>query len=85
YPHLGITCAMVGTWKDAPAGSCMASACSDAGNTATLLSGSTAYPDMCKAVPTTTTADASETSMAPSLFMSAALSAAFSCLCLFGI
>ncbi|CAE7884673.1 unnamed protein product [Symbiodinium microadriaticum] len=49
YPHLGITCAMVGTWKDAPAGSCMASACSDTGNTATLLSGSTAYPDMCKA------------------------------------
>ena len=41
---------------------------------------SSGYPPVtrdCQAVPTTTTADASETSMAPSVFMSAALSAAF--------
>ena len=39
--------AMVGTWKDAAAGSCLASACDDTGNSATLISGSTAYVDMC--------------------------------------
>lgn len=38
---------MVGTWKDAAAGSCLASACDDAGNSATLINGSTAYVDMC--------------------------------------
>lgn len=38
---------MVGTWKDAVAGSCLASACDDTGNSATLINGSTAYVDMC--------------------------------------
>ena len=38
---------MVGTWKDAAAGSCLASACDDTGNSATLINGSTAYVDMC--------------------------------------
>jgi len=59
YSDLGITCAMVGTWKDAAAGSCLASACDDAGNSATLINGSTAYVDMCKA--TTVEADGSQT------------------------
>ena len=31
YPDLGITCAMVGKWKDAPAGGCLDSVCDDAG------------------------------------------------------
>ena len=48
YPSLGITCAMVGKWKDAPAGGCLDSVCDDTGNSATLLAGSDAYVDMCK-------------------------------------
>eukprot|EP00435_Cladocopium_sp_Y103_P024768 s182_g6.t1 len=38
YPDLGITCAMVGTWKDARevSGHCLATACDDTGNSATL-------------------------------------------------
>jgi len=48
YKALGISCAMVGVWNDAPAGSCLASPCSDTGNTNTLLAGSTTYVDMCK-------------------------------------
>ena len=50
YPQLGITCAMVGKWKDATAGGCLDSVCDDTGNSATLLSGSDAYVDMCKAL-----------------------------------
>eukprot|EP00438_Fugacium_kawagutii_P027124 Skav225187 [mRNA] locus=scaffold3065:22022:31600:+ [translate_table: standard] len=50
YPELGITCAMVGTWKDAEAGSCLATACSDDGNTATLGPSSMDFVDMCKPV-----------------------------------
>ncbi|CAE7595867.1 unnamed protein product [Symbiodinium natans] len=61
YPHLGITCAMVGKWKDATTGSCLDLPCDDAGNSATLLAGSDAYVDMCKAT-TTTTTGSSETS-----------------------
>ena len=55
YPQLGITCAMVGKWKDATAGGCLDSVCDDTGNSATLLSGSDAYVDMCKATTTSTT------------------------------
>jgi len=59
YKSLGITCAMVGKWKSAPTDSCLAEACNDGGSTATLLSGSTAYVDMCKAV--STASDAAST------------------------
>lgn len=55
YPDLGITCAMVGTWKDAReiSGHCLATACDDTGNSATLGDSSTAWVDMCKAIPST--------------------------------
>ncbi|CAK9100257.1 Pentatricopeptide repeat-containing protein [Durusdinium trenchii] len=42
YADLGITCAMVGMWKDATANSCLAAACDDTGNSGTLISGSQA-------------------------------------------
>jgi len=48
YPALGLTCAMVGKWKDDD-GSC--DACNDAGATGTLHGGSTDYVDMCMAAP----------------------------------
>jgi hypothetical protein len=48
YETLGITCGMVGTWTDAPAGSCLAKPCSDGGNTATVPAGSEDYVDMCQ-------------------------------------
>lgn len=52
YPALGITCAMVGRWKDAT--DCLASSCSDdGGNTATLSAGSADYVDMCNERDTT--------------------------------
>eukprot|EP00913_Durusdinium_trenchii_P028965 g27159.t1 len=50
YADLGITCAMVGMWKDATANSCLAAACDDTGNSGTLISGSQAWVDMCKPV-----------------------------------
>jgi len=56
YSDIGITCAMVGTWKDAPEGSCLATACSDSGNTATMPAGSEEYVDMCKAPPVASSA-----------------------------
>jgi hypothetical protein len=52
YAPLGITCAMVGKWKDADAGSCLDSICDDTGNSNTLISGSTSWVDMCQAPPT---------------------------------
>jgi len=69
YAGLGITCAMVGKWKDAASGSCLDSVCSDTGNSATLLGGSTAYLDTCAAP-----ADASA---APAASRGAPLAAAF--------
>lgn len=49
YNGLGVTCAMVGTWKDAPANGCLASNCGSTGKT--LLRGDSTYVDMCKAPP----------------------------------
>jgi len=48
YQAIGISCAIVGEWKDAEG--CLATACDDTGNTNTLMSGSTAYVDMCQDV-----------------------------------
>ena len=48
YADLGITCAMVGKWKDAPTGGCLDSACQDAVNMS-LPDGSTTYADTCEA------------------------------------
>jgi hypothetical protein len=49
YANLGITCAMVGKWKDAVSEgcSCLDSICDDTGNSNELISGSTSWVDMC--------------------------------------
>lgn len=46
---------MVGTWKDVReiSGHCLATACDDTGNSATLGDSSTAWVEMCKAIPST--------------------------------
>jgi len=55
YDALGISCAMVGTWKDAPSGSCLATACSTT-SSASLGTSSSDFVDMCKPVPSTSPA-----------------------------
>jgi hypothetical protein len=74
YPALGITCAMVGKWKDAESGSCLDSVCDDTGNSNTLISGSTSYVDMCKGV----ASEGSHSAPAVATFAAAAAGAACS-------
>eukprot|EP00931_Biecheleriopsis_adriatica_P112078 TRINITY_DN865_c0_g1_i1.p1 TRINITY_DN865_c0_g1~~TRINITY_DN865_c0_g1_i1.p1 ORF type:complete len:430 (+),score=101.12 TRINITY_DN865_c0_g1_i1:117-1406(+) len=60
YKGLGLTCEMVGEWKDASG--CLAEACDDSSSTGSLISGSAAYVDMCKAPETSTSSKSSESS-----------------------
>lgn len=77
YPNLGITCAMVGKWKDAVASSCLDSICDDTGNTNTLLSGSTEYVDMCKDPALSGVSAAPRSAIANTAFTAAAVGASY--------
>jgi hypothetical protein len=75
YSALGISCSMVGTWKDASG--CMSNACTGS-TSGSLISGSASYVDMCKAAPSGTASAGVMNSM-PTAAAALAAAAAATC------